>query len=195
MRVFIALMALACTVSSAGIVGAQSHEEHDNAEIARLFEADQSIRADIKPEQCKDPSFVTRLIEGDRARRDRTRSLLFMGKLRTANDFYYAAFVFQHGNSADDYLLAHSLALASASRVKKDAAWIAAATLDRYLQSIGQKQIYGTQYLNSRETGPTMDPYDRKVVPDALRASLGVPLQAEQEERLARLKATGTLTK
>ena len=80
-------------------------------------------------------------------------------------------------------------------RGNKDAAWIAAATLDRYLQKVGQKQIYGTQYLNSAATGPTMEPYNRALVPDALREALGVPLQDKQEARLAKMKASGTLAK
>jgi hypothetical protein len=60
---------------------------------------------------------------------------------------------------------------------------------------IGQKQIYGTQYLNKSETGPTMEPYNQTLVPDALRESLGVPVQEKQHERLAKMKVSGTLSK
>lgn len=81
------------------------------------------------------------------------------------------------------------------SRGNNDAAWIAAATLDRYLQNIGQKQIYVTKYLNKAETGPTMEPYNQTLVPDALREALGVPVQKQQQERLAKMKVSGTLSK
>jgi len=167
----------------------------DNAEIAALFKSDQSARENIRPEQFRDREFVARMIEGDRARRERARVLLREGGLRTGGDFYHAAFIFQHGSLPEDYLLAHTLAVASAARGNRDAAWIAAATLDRYLQKIGQKQIYGTQYLSGRETGATMEPYDRNLVPDTLREALGVPSQAKQEERLAGMKSGGPLGK
>jgi len=41
--------------------------------------------------------------------------------------------------------------------------WIAAATLDRYLQKIKQPQIYGTQYHIGPNQGDkfTQDPYNR----------------------------------
>lgn len=195
MRLLATFFFFACAASAPAASHAQNIGAADNTEIANLFKSDQSVRESLKPEQFKDREFITRMIEGDRLRRERAKNLLAEGGLKTANDFYYAAFIFQHGNTADDYLLAHTLALASAARGRKDAAWIAAATLDRYLQTIGQKQIYGTQYLNNRETGPTMEPYNRDLVPDTLRDALGVPSQAKQADRLAKLKASGTLTK
>jgi hypothetical protein len=67
------------------------------------------------------------------------------------------------------------------------AIWIAAATLDRYFQTIGQKQIFRTQFLthsqNDREVW-TREPYDRSLISDALRDQLGVPAQKVQEEQL-----------
>jgi len=55
------------------------------------------------------------------------------------------------------------------------ATWIAAATLDRYLQSIKQPQIYGTQFLNPDDKPTTQEPYNRTLVPDTLRHLLQVP--------------------
>lgn len=60
------------------------------------------------------------------------------------------------------------------------AVWIAAATLDRYLQSVGKPQIYGTQFLTPAGKPPTQDPYDRALIGDALRHDLGVPKIANQ---------------
>ncbi|KQM19938.1 hypothetical protein ASE73_04065 [Sphingomonas sp. Leaf24] len=164
---------------------AQTAPLHGNAEMAKLFAEDQAVRQNVKPEQYKDMAFVRRMIADDIARRARTRTLLDEGKLTTAEDYYAAAFVFQHGSQPKDYLLAHTLALASAARGMKDASWIAAATLDRYLQSIGQKQIYGTQFGRKGDAPMTQEPYDRALIPDALRTALGVPVQAEQDKRLA----------
>jgi hypothetical protein len=72
------------------------------------------------------------------------------------------------------------------------AIWIAAATLDRYLQDVGQKQIFGTQFLSHTENGTevwTQEPYDRTLVSDALRDQLGVPAQKFQEEQLKAYQA------
>ena len=67
--------------------------------------------------------------KADAARRMVTRKLLNDGKLRTGEDFERAAFVFQHGDTPDDYLLAHTLAMVAVARGQSSAIWIAAATL------------------------------------------------------------------
>jgi hypothetical protein len=64
-----------------------------------------------------------------------------------------------------------------------DAIWIAAATLDRYLQSIKQPQIYGTQFLTPKGGSTTQEPYNRTLISDALRHQLqvsGLAAQAAQ---------------
>jgi hypothetical protein len=148
-----------------------------NAELKSIFEADQADRQ-------SGPNIDWAVVRPrDEARRARTAALLDAGALQSGDDFWHAAFIFQHGSNPDDYLLAHSLAVIAAARGRPDATWIAAATLDRYLQNIGRKQIYGTQYSTPRGGATTQEPYDRTLVSDALRAALGVPPQAEQERR------------
>ena len=143
-----------------------------NAEMTRIFEADQTARNVVRLDWAK-------VSQDDAARRNATRALLDAGKLASADDFYHAAFVFQHGEKAEDFLLAHTLAVVSTARGKSEAAWIAAATLDRYLQSIGQKQVYGTQFKTPTGAKATQEPYDRALVSDALRSALGVPSLTE----------------
>lgn len=92
--------------------------------------------------------------------------------------------MFQHGDLPDDYLKAHALAVVAAARGKSEAAWIAAATLDRYLQHIGQPQIYGTQYLRHGDSEWTQEPYRRDLLSDPLREATGVPPISKQEDRL-----------
>jgi hypothetical protein len=174
---------------------AQNIAQDDNADMQMLFKADQAVRSGIRPEQFTDRAFVTKMIAEDQERRLKVRKLLDSGALRSGEDYYAAAYVFQHGSTADDYLLAHSLALAAVANGKKDATWIAAATLDRYLQKIGQKQIYGTQFISVKATGPTMEPYDRTLVPDGLRKVLGVPERKLQDERLEKMKITAPATR
>jgi hypothetical protein len=155
-----------------------------NAEMTAIFAADQADRQGGGT--AIDWSAVT---PRDEARRARTLALLDAGKLRSADDFWHAAFVFQHGGQPNDYLLAHTLAVIAAARGRADATWIAAATLDRYLQNIGRPQIYGTQFRSPAGQPTTQDPFDRALVSDALRAALGVPPQAAQEQRRAALEA------
>jgi hypothetical protein len=150
-----------------------------NAEMARMFGADQAVRTSAKI----DWSVVGK---EDEARRAATARLLSAGALHTADDFYYAAFIFQHGATPDDFLLAHTLAMIAVKKGRRDAIWIASATLDRYLQNIGRPQVYGTQF-SSGKSGTTQEPYDRSLISDAVRAELNVPPQAEQEAQRAKI--------
>lgn len=181
MTKFLAFMALLFCLAPAAM---GQEAAADNAEMATIFDADQAVRTGWKPENAKDTEFIKRMIADDLARRKRTAELLESGDLATANDFYRAAFVYQHGGDPSSYLIAHTLAVAAAARGHEKAAWIAAASLDRYLQSIGQPQIYGTQTTAISGSEPTKDPFDRTLIPDSLRTILGVPTLAEQDERL-----------
>ncbi len=160
----------------------------DNSEMAEMFEADQEIRRKLITQPSNGRELIMRMVTEDAERQARTEQLLADGALTSANDFYHAAFIFQHGGDADSYLLAHTLAVAAAARGHKEAPWIAAATLDRYLQEIGQSQIYGTQYSTPAGQESTMEPYNRDLVPDSLRAVLGVPNQVAQAERLKEMR-------
>ena len=89
--------------------------------------------------------------------------------------------VFQHGESADDYLLAHTLAMIAMSKGDPTAIWIASATLDRYLGKIGQKQVFGTQYSRDSQHGWTQGPYDRGLVPMLFVCSLACLLNPSSQ--------------
>jgi hypothetical protein len=151
----------------------------------------------------------------DAERRERTRDFLSAGKLTTAQDFHDAAFIFQHGEEPADYPLAHILAVEAIVKGDASSKWIAAATLDRYLQAIGQSQVFGTQYLSGDflfyhqhrndpaaiqahkpNPGMTQQPYDDKFMPDTLRLDFCVPNRAQQELNLKDFEAnkqpTGT---
>jgi len=149
----------------------------DNPEMSAMFDADQSDR------QNMDKIDWDAIATHDEEHRARTKALLAAGMLHSASDYYHAAFIFQHGHNSNDYLLAHTLAVVAASLGRKDAAWIAAASLDRYLMSIGQKQIYGTQFMTPAGKPVTQEPYDRSLVSDPLRKALGVPTIANQEKQ------------
>lgn len=152
-----------------------------NAEMTAIFDADQSDR--------QSPIDWSVVGPRDAARAARTKILLDSGALESADDYYHAAFLFQHGSESNDYLLAHTLAMIAVARGRPDASWIAAATLDRYLQRIGQKQIFGTQFRPGTDLPVTQDPYDRSLLSDAIRRAVGVPPLAAQEERRKKIEA------
>ena len=157
-----------------------------NAEMKAIYDADQADRA--AGGAGIDWSVVT---PRDEVRRARTLALVAAGALASGDDYWHAAFVLQHGSEPNDFLLAHTFAVIAAARGRTDATWIAAATLDRYLQKTGRPQIYGTQFNTSLETRTTtQEPYDRTLVSDALRAALGVPPQADLERRRAEIEAS-----
>jgi len=153
-----------------------------SAEMKAMFDEDQRVRS----AEHIDWNAIGRT---DVERRVQTRKLLAAGALHTGKDYEEAAFVFQHGDSPLDYLLAHTLAMVSVSKGDATAIWIAAATLDRYLENIGQKQIFGTQFSSDPKSKWTQEPYERDLVSDALRRQLGVPPQRVQAEQLKAYQA------
>ncbi len=139
------------------------------------------------------------------ARREKVKALLAAGELKTGEDFQEAAFIYQHGNNTDDCLFAHVLAMEAVLKGSDEAKWIEAATLDRYLQSIGQPQVFGTQYpldpnlphqahpavgsQGAFRAGRTLAPYNEQFLPDAARLDFCVPALAQQKENLAMFNA------
>lgn len=168
-----------------------ANDPKDSAEMKRIFDEDQGDRQNLVPKENpqKQVDWINNVASRDAQRRKRVMELLKENTLQTGNDFEEAAFVFQHGDKPDDYLLAHTLAMVAMAKGKSNARWIAAATLDRYLQKIKQPQIFGTQY--SRGPNATdkwgQDPYDTGLVPDPLRNVVCVPDLASQQETVKSL--------
>ena len=144
----------------------------------------------------------------DAERRQRVREMLSEGKVTTAQDFHDAAYIFQHGQKPEDYLLAHILAVEAVVKGDVSSKWISAATLDRYLQAIGQSQVFGTQYsdrdfafimkhrddpdalkAHKHEPGMSLQPYDDQLMPDPLRLDFCVPNRAQQDVNLKDFEA------
>lgn len=193
---------------SVSVVGAQENpgSKAQSAQSAvtvhQLFLADQGDRGDTAAKPYK--PYPEDVNGRDAARRSQVRQLLTNGALQSARDFHDAAYIFQHGQAADDYLLAHILAVEAVVKGDSSSKWIAAATLDRYLQAIGKGQVFGTQYSDkaflyysqnqgdlsamnkpeAHEPGMTQQPYDEQLVPDALRKDFCVPSREQQQKNL-----------
>ena len=108
------------------------------------------------------------------------------GAVKTPEDQVNAAIVLEHtgltfcekrlvGKSPDNYMLAHYLAKSAFEAGYKDARYLVAQTLDRYLSFTEGTQKYGTNRVNNLETGKEeWVPIDRQT-PDSERAKYGVP--------------------
>lgn len=155
----------------------------DNPRMLAIFEADQADRRETAE---TDWAAVNRR---DLERLAETEALIAANALQTGQDLLRAAFVFQHGKEPRSYLKAHSIALVAMKCGNLNAAWIATAALDRYLQAIVQPRLFGTQFRFPDGAPVTQEPYDRSLLTDALRRQLGVPPLADQERQRQRLQA------
>jgi hypothetical protein len=180
----------------------QLYVEDQRDRGALLTDAGEAIKSAAGTKQPPAQPIVVSVLARDAERRKKVRALLAAGQVISALDFHDAAFIFQHGESPDDYLLAHILAIAAVVKGDSSSKWIAAATLDRYLQVIGQQQVFGTQYLDNSylyflqhhndadlaekikavSKGITQQPYNDQLIPDALRADFCVPELRRQTE-------------
>lgn len=121
--------------------------ETDNLRVEELHLADQKDREKVYS-SAKD---VAALKERDTARRKEVSELITRGEVNTQNDLYRAAVIFLHGVEPKDFLTSHRLAVISSIQGHRPARWLAAASLDRFLMSIGLPQTYGTQFEHNEE--------------------------------------------
>jgi len=149
------LVLLALTALSLGAANRNSrqHDHPPKSALRKIYDEDQQNRNDV---------------EGDERRRAQVRKLVAEEKVQTGEDYYYAAFIFQHGQNPDDYLYAHVLATIALGKGFEPAKWLSAATLDRYLRSVKQPQIFGTQFGSLFDDGD-LDPYNKEMLSDKMR--------------------------
>lgn len=175
------LMALLTAAAVAGAPGQATVADTPQATIKSLLEADQADRTSGALQ--REPEAV---IARDRQRRDAAIAKLRAGELRTAEDYFAAAMIFQH--SAQDIRLAYALATI-ASTLEPDNAryrWLIAAAWDRELMQRLQPQWYGTQYQSS-DDGMFLFPVADGAVTDAERTAMGVPTLAEARSNVGKM--------
>ncbi|OIO09135.1 MAG: hypothetical protein AUJ52_06930 [Elusimicrobia bacterium CG1_02_63_36] len=129
--------------------------ETDNLKLEEIFQADQKDREKVYESQ----DAVDALRKADKARRQNVSMMMELGEIKTKNDLYHAAVIFQHGDEPQDFLTAHRLATLAAIHGHRTSRWLLAASLDRYLMSLNQGQVYGTQF----EFNPTEKRYQLKL--------------------------------
>jgi hypothetical protein len=153
----------------------------DSEELRRLHDEDQADRA----AEAIDWSVVG---PRDHARLKRVKELFETDSLHTANDYYSAAMILQHGEVPEDFLLAHEFCVVAIHKGKNDreSAWLAASAEDRFLMNIGRPQRFGTQF-RSEGAGPLRLYTVGDGVTDELRRLMGVHSLAEARAHEAEL--------
>jgi hypothetical protein len=161
-----------------------------NSELEQIFIADQ---ADRNPPDKK-PIDWSIVGPRDLQRRIRVLEMHHAGELKIGIDFFHAAMILQHGHEPEDFLLCHELCITAVFRYGGEegdwvarAKWLAAASEDRFLQAIGRKQRFGTQY-RTVDPDPTWHLGDiEEGVSDEMRAAWNTPSIAEAKAREAKM--------
>ena len=123
----------------------------------------------------------------DEARLARVRELYRQDRLAAGADYYHAAMILQHGGQPTDYLLAHELCVVAIAKGEARAKWLAAASEDRFLRSVGRQQRFATQYASSGPNAPFRLGDVEDGVTDALRREYGAPTLAQAKAREAEM--------
>lgn len=154
-----------------------------SAELEKLYIEDQADRSSLGENTDWEAISIK-----DEQREIRVKELLALGSLGSGAEYYHAAMILQHASAPDDYLLAHDLCVIAISKGEQKAKWLAAASMDRFLISIGRQQRFGTQFLSNKSFRPPhlvqVDPN----VSDALRKELDVPTLENAKKREAELE-------
>lgn len=143
---------IAIVLFCAGIQSCGSDRNNGySIELKQLYMADQAERSGGK---------VIYLNDIDRL--NRVKEIESKGGLISAEDFYHAAMFYQHGGSSEDYLKAfqHSKRALEIKSNLNSAKWLKCAAEDRYLQSIGKPQVWGTQFKSLDNKVWTLEPFD-----------------------------------
>jgi hypothetical protein len=165
---------------------AEASSDEPVSELARMYKQDQTDRMELGPSPRADK--WKKLAENDNLHHERVLELLKQDKIQSADDFYYAAMIMQHGSTPSDYTLAHILAMAAAQKGNKDAIWLSAASFDRLMLSAKQPQVFGTQFFSDRGAPLKLnEPCDSQLISDSVRKHFNVPTINENLERLKKL--------
>ena len=154
-----------------------------SVELEKLYAEDQADRKTVGPNTDWEAISIK-----DEQREIRVKELLALGSLGGGSDYYHAAMILQHATSPNDYLLAHDLCVIAISKGEQKAKWLAAASMDRFLVSVGRQQRFGTQFLSNKSFRPPhlvdVDPN----VSDVLRQEFDVPSLENAKKREAEMQ-------
>jgi tetratricopeptide (TPR) repeat protein len=170
------LIVVACQQPSSG--QNEGPASTDNEELKALYEADQ---LDRKATVIDWPAIAER----DKQRQARVYELLDSNRIRSSEDYYHAAMIFQHGMDTLASEMAIKMMQKAIELDPRRRKWLLAAAIDRDLMRKGKPQIYGTQYVRMGADDPwEMYELDSTKITDKERREFGVETLAEQREKL-----------
>jgi len=156
-----------------------------SSKLQDLFRADQAERKN-HPDYGTPEYWALR--GRDTERRKRLQIIVESGGLKEPEDYYYAAWILNHGESVEEIWQAHILAMRAADLGFRKARWLTAATYDRWLMYQGKPQKYGTQIVPDGKKQRLWDV--ESATSDAERAEWDVPSLAEMERRAEEVTRT-----
>ncbi|MGK5088652.1 hypothetical protein WDW86_13925 [Bdellovibrionota bacterium FG-2] len=116
--------------------------ERPSKELRKLFIKDQADRKNFT-QMTQEAAFE--IIKRDRIRIKQVAELFAQGCLKSSDDYYNAAMVFQHGEVPDHFFQTFIWASKAFTAGKEEAGMMAANGIDRYLMKQGFKQLFGGQ--------------------------------------------------
>ncbi len=119
-------------------------------ELQKLVRADQEDRKDW---QAWTPAESANVGLRDLARRKRVGEIFGEGCFSTAEDYAAAALIFQHGDAPDHYYQVFVWARRAVELGDSKQKDLMAIGLDRYLVSVGRKQLFASQAFQSGPGG------------------------------------------
>jgi hypothetical protein len=121
-----------------------------NHELASLYKADKQERVNQPPGNTVEYKAMR---ARDQARRERVLDMVAANELNTAEDYYQAAHIMNHGDTVDDARHAHRFAFRSSELGYRPARWLAVASYDRWQMYQGQPQNMGRiMYMTDEKT-------------------------------------------
>ncbi|MGC3981420.1 MAG: hypothetical protein QM808_09190 [Steroidobacteraceae bacterium] len=148
----------------------------NNARLSQLFEEDQDDRRGFPNTKLSYKEINVR----DEARRNEVLAMLKRVELRTAQDYLYAAVIFNHGQTFEHYRMSTSLAWIAHELEPENTtyAWQTAASWDRMMLRKNRPQWYGVQTRRDEKSNLVLQDLDESAVSDAERAMYNVkPLE------------------
>lgn len=115
-------------------------------ELQKLLTADQKDREHW---QNMSEKKMMKLAYNDLVRRKRVGEIFGEGCFQDAKDYMAAALIYQHGDMPDHYFQAYIWSKRAVELGDLNGQQFSSLAIDRYLISIGKKQLFGTQYMKS----------------------------------------------
>lgn len=137
----------------------QKLQKMRSKEMSDLVNSDQKDREkfeELTKNEMQGPAIQKEILGldiRDRTRRKRVGEIMGEGCLTTAADYAAAALIYQHGDVPDHYYQAFIWANRAVTLGDASQKNLVAMAIDRYLVSIGKKQLFGSQFFASEKTG------------------------------------------